>query len=134
MGKIVNISEAATLALHSLVFIAKSQHLVNAIEISGLAHFSKNHLSKVLQIMVRNNYLMSERGPRGGFKLKKPAQEISLLEIYELFDGKIYSGGCALQGIETCIFSNCVFGSLTTTFANEFENYLKNKTIADILN
>ncbi len=49
------------------------------------------YLLKILQAMVRANVLRSKRGPRGGFTLARPANEITLLEIIEAAGGPIAS-------------------------------------------
>ena len=134
MSKIIYISEAVSLALHSMALIAKSKKMINANEIADFMKFSKNHLSKVLQVLVRYDYLNSIRGPKGGFTLKKNAQEISLLEIYEIFEGKISKQNCVLHNNGVCPYASCVFGGLIGKFSREFELYLKNKTIADFIN
>lgn len=133
MSKIINISEAATLALHSMALIAGSERMLNAIDIAQRMNFSKNHLSKVLQMLVRRDYLSSIRGPKGGFRLKKQAQDISLLDIYEIFEGRIASQECYLHNKAECPLALCVFGGLTCRFSQEFENYLKNKKLSDII-
>ena len=133
MSKIVNISEAASLALHSLTLIAQSDKMINANDIAKRMSFSKNHLSKVLQVLVKYNYIHSVRGPKGGFILKKKAEEISLLEIYEIFDGKIPTQKCALHNKIECPFNTCILGNLTGQFSRDFEEYLHNKTIADLI-
>ena len=134
MSKIVNISEAVSLALHSLALIAKSEKIMNAGDIAVITRFSKNHLSKVLQVLVRNEYISSTRGPKGGFTLNKEAKKISLLEVYEIFEGKILNHYCALHTNNECPFKKCVFGSLTGQFSRDFEMYLQHNTIADLIN
>ena len=51
----------------------------------------RDHLQKILQRMVRANILRSKRGPKGGFALARPANEITLLEIIETEGGPIAS-------------------------------------------
>ncbi|MGD0711845.1 MAG: Rrf2 family transcriptional regulator [Bacteroidales bacterium] len=131
MSKIFNISEASSIAVHSLALIAKTKRQMNANEIAELTNFSKNHLEKVLQQLVKNNYIKSIRGPKGGFIINKHSKEISLLEIYELMEGSLEQSKCNIHNGE-CQFSNCVFGNFGEKFTNEFRNYLKNKTIYDI--
>lgn len=54
------------------------------------------HLLKILQQLVRAQVLSSERGPAGGFVLRKSPEEISLLEIVEAIEGPI-SGDLTLR-------------------------------------
>ncbi len=49
------------------------------------------YLLKILQQLVRAGVLRSKRGPRGGFTLAKPAEEISLLVVIESVDGPMIS-------------------------------------------
>jgi Rrf2 family protein len=56
------------------------------------------HLLKILQQLVRAQVLSSERGPAGGFVLRKPADEITLLEIVEAIEGPI-NGDLMLRNV-----------------------------------
>jgi Rrf2 family protein len=56
------------------------------------------HLLKILQQLVRAQILSSERGPAGGFILRKAASEISLLEIVEAIEGPI-NGDLLLRNV-----------------------------------
>jgi Rrf2 family protein len=64
-----------------------------------LAHelgVSEQFLRKLLHPLVHAGLLQSVRGPHGGYRLAKPAQDISLLEVVEAVAGPIrgeaYSG------------------------------------------
>ena len=121
------------MALHSLTLMARTNKMLNAHEIADMMSFSKNHLAKVMQVLVRYEYVSSIRGPKGGFFLKKKPQEISLLEIYEIFEGKLLVQNCALHSEHECPFKKCVFGGLTGKFTREFADYLKGKTLGDFV-
>lgn len=56
------------------------------------------HLLKILQQLVRAQILSSERGPAGGFILRKPAGEITLLELVEAIEGPI-NGDLLLRNV-----------------------------------
>jgi Rrf2 family protein len=131
MSKIFNISEASSIAVHSLALIAKAKKQINAVEIAAMTNFSKNHLAKILQRLVKSNYIKSVRGPKGGFVLNKDSRKITLLEIYELIEGSLEESKCNIHNGE-CQFSYCIFGNYGEKFTTEFRNYLKNKTIYDI--
>ncbi len=128
MSKIVNLSEAASIALHGMVLIAQSDKLVNVHEIAELTSSSKHHVAKVLQRLVKENYLTSLRGPRGGFQLKKSAKDITFLELYETIEGRIDLLACPM-GKPTCPFDHCLLGNVTLKMTTDFRNYLKSQTV-----
>jgi Rrf2 family protein len=132
MSKLFNISESSSMAIHSLAIIAKSKVQINAKHIAEMTNFSKNHLSKVLQRLVKYNYIKSERGPKGGFILGKKSKEITLLEIYEIMEGTLAPEKCNIHNGK-CPFKSCILGGMAEKFTNEFRLYLKNKTISDVI-
>jgi Rrf2 family protein len=131
LSKVVHISEAASIAIHSLAIIASSPRKMNAKQIAQLTGSSLNHLSKVMQLLVKSEYLTSNRGPSGGFELNKPAKEITLLEIYEYIEGAIECQYCGIPD-DKCPFVRCVFGSKAQLFSEEFKTYMKNTRISDL--
>ncbi|MEQ1945842.1 MAG: Rrf2 family transcriptional regulator [Bryobacteraceae bacterium] len=54
-----------------------------AIESDIPGHF----LAKILQDLARDGFLKSSKGPRGGFRLAIPADEITMLRVVEAMDG-----------------------------------------------
>lgn len=131
MSKLVHISEAASLAIHSLALIASSTVRLNAKKISEILHVSQNHLAKILQVLAKNEYLESNRGPGGGFTLKKKADQISMLEIYQLIEGNVECQFCGITE-NNCPFITCIFGGKPDKLTNEFVEYLTNTKISDI--
>ena len=128
MSKVLNISEAATIAIHSMGLIARSDKLVSTQEIADTTGFSKNHISKILQQLVKNGYLVSTRGPKGGFILSEKAKEKSLLDIFNLIEGELEDNTCKMH-CENCPFSSCIFGGLEKKFTNEFKSYLMGRKV-----
>lgn len=132
MAKIVNISEAASLAVHSMAMIANSNEILNVNQIADHMRSSRNHLAKVMQVLVKNNYLNSSRGPTGGFTLKVDPTQVNLLQIYELMDGTFQQHHCGIEEGK-CPFETCVFGSMLNKFSTEFVEYLRNKKLSDVI-
>lgn len=52
---------------------------------------------KIMQDLNKRNVVSSKRGPRGGFKLARPATEITLLEVIEATGGPIAHTGDLTQ-------------------------------------
>ena len=99
MSKIFSLSEAGSIAIHSMVLIASSDTKLNVVKISERTGSSKHHVAKVLQRLVKDNFLTSNRGPHGGFELKRPAEEINLLEVYESIEGKVEITTCPMDNL-----------------------------------
>ncbi len=128
MSNLINISEAASLALHGLVLIAKNQpSRINVKVLAEELNASQTHLAKVFQNLSRAGLVRSLRGPAGGFELDKPAEEITFLEIYEIIDGKIALGDCPL-GKNHCVFQSCIFDNELNRISTDiYETFRKMK-------
>jgi len=61
----------------------------------------KAYLAKILHLLARARLILAKRGYRGGFRLAREAEQISLLDIVESVDGASWIGGCLL-GLEEC--------------------------------
>lgn len=132
MSKIVSLSEAASIALHGLILIAREKEGLNVIQIADRTNTSKHHVAKVMQRLVKAGYLYSQRGPNGGFSLKKKPEEINFLDIYETIEGKIEIGSCPMDK-NICPFDKCIMNNVTNKMTTEFRNYLKDQTIDQYL-
>jgi len=132
MAKLVHFSEAASLALHSMVIIARSKVHVNVNALAEEMGSSRNHLAKVLQQLVKFNYLRSVRGPNGGFILSKLPSEITILNIYEAIEGKIDTPECPLDR-PICPFDMCLMGGLIKEVTLKFKDYFQGLTLQNYI-
>ena len=132
MARVIQISEAASLAVHSMVLIASSKTQINVNKIAELTGASRNHLAKVMQRLVKDGMVKSTRGPAGGFVLKKKPEKITLLDIYESIEGPVDLAGCPLDR-PICAFGKCLMGGIIKDLTREFMKYFKSNTLADFL-
>jgi Rrf2 family protein len=132
MAKIFSMSEAASIAIHSMVLIARNENGINAVKIADYTGFSKNHISKVAQRLVKNDLLKSVRGPAGGFSLKKLPADITLLDIYQSIEGPLEISDCPLAN-EVCNFDKCLMGNVVNKMTLEFKRFLKEQTLKKYL-
>ncbi len=133
MAKIVHLSEAASLAIHSMVLIAKSDSHINVNILAQEMGASRNHLAKVLQQLVKFNYLRSVRGPSGGFVLNVKPSEITILDVYEAIEGRIETPDCPLDR-QICPFDKCLMGGMVKSVTNQFKDYFKDQTLEKFIN
>jgi Rrf2 family protein len=132
MSRIIALSEAASIAIHSLVLIARSDEMMNVVKISEATGSSKHHVAKVLQRLVKDGYLTSSRGPSGGFIMRKAPGDITLLHIYEAIEGKIEITDCPMEH-PVCPFDKCIMGNIVKKLTSEFRDHLTNQTLEEFL-
>ena len=129
MSGIINMSEAAILALHSMALIAKKKNTaLNIKEIAKELNASENHLSKVMQRLAKSGLVNSRRGPKGGFLLSRENSEITLLDVYEAIEGKFIIHKCMLNKSK-CTYSKCILNDLNYVFSVQFKDYLENNNL-----
>ena len=131
MQSVLKISDAASIALHAMTYIAfHSEEPASTKDIATSFGVSVNHLSKVLQRLVKAGLLTSIKGPLGGFELTKKCEDITFLEIYEAIDGKINSG-CCLFGKQVCNCDECIMGDFLNKTNKSVKEFFSNKKLSD---
>ncbi len=129
MSCLVRVSEAASLAVHTAAFLGRRETaLTTTREIAQALRASEAHLAKVLQRLVRAGLVTSERGPRGGFKLARPADTMTLLEVYEAIEGTLAPSDCLLESF-SCR-GKCIMGDLIRSVNSLVSARLAETTVA----
>ena len=134
MSEILRFSDAASLAFHAMAYLARTpdeRHTVG--HIAGLLHCSEAHLSKVMQRLHRAGLVVSTRGPRGGYRLERPAKAITLLDVYEVVDGPLDGAECLFE-TPVCQAGRCVLGDLLERVNRQINDYLSQTTLSDLSN
>ncbi len=86
----MRISRSTGYALLAVGYIAQNQPkegIILSQSISKRYNIPLEYLLKILQQLVRANFLLSKRGPRGGFTLARPVKKITMLQIIEAVEG-----------------------------------------------
>jgi Rrf2 family protein len=131
-GGVVQISQAASIALHGMGILARHERRISVRELSEMISVSEPHAAKVFQRLTRAGLVNSLRGPSGGVELAVPASKITLYEIYEAIEGKPSSDYCLINK-KHCPFGSCIFGGMLTRINEEFIKYLSSRTLADLV-
>lgn len=98
------------------------------------------YLAKQLQSLVKGGVLTATTGPRGGFRLARPASEITLLRIVEAVDGasspyecrEIRQQGRGALEPEQCR-DMCILAAKMAEAHDAWRHSLEAVTLADIL-
>lgn len=128
------ISGTTQYALRAVLFVAEhgADEPVRVDAIAAALNVPRNYLSKTLHALARAGVLRSGRGPRGGFQLAGPPDEISLARVAAPFDN-LGSRACLL-GRAACGWKNpCSVHSHWEEVSNALQSFFRDTTIADLL-
>jgi Rrf2 family protein len=90
-------NKSTRLALYATLEMAKAgKDLVTASEIATRFGMSQHHLAKVLQQLVRAGIARAEMGTTGGYRLARSPRDLTVLEIVEVFEGRLAPDKCVL--------------------------------------
>src|SRR5438270_4771663 len=87
----MKLTRASSYALHAVVFMAaqKDDRPIASHLIAQARGIPERFLLKVLKPLVSAQVLHSIKGPNGGYRLARAANEITMLDVLEAVDGPI---------------------------------------------
>ena len=131
MSGVVKFSEAASLALHTMSYLAvESDRLVSVREVAEALGVSENHLAKVMQRLTRAGLAASTRGPKGGFVLTREARDVTMLEVYEAIEGPLEVHHC-LFPTARCT-GDCILGDVVGQANRLVRDHLSRTHLSDL--
>jgi Rrf2 family protein len=131
MATVLKISDAASLALHTMVLLAdRRERPLTTKEIASTFKVSEAHLAKVLQRLARAGLVLSAPGPHGGFRLSNAAERTTLLQVYEAIEGPMRTTHCLL-GVPVCGAKKCILGPLVRSLIAQVREYFSGTRLSD---
>ncbi|MBC1820039.1 Rrf2 family transcriptional regulator [Listeria welshimeri] len=126
-------SKATNYALHTMVYLANlsAEKSVGVKELASKQNVSPTYLSKVLTMLVKADFVESITGVNGGYKLAKPATNISFLDVIQAIEGKMAFFHCDPKNHAESK-PHCLIGEVMGNAEQEMENYLSKQTIGSI--
>jgi Rrf2 family protein len=103
----MNVGRRVDYALRALCYLAAlPDRVVTRSEIQKKQDVPLPFLSKILRGLVEAGLLASVPGARGGFRLGRPAEAISVREVYECVEGGLSLIDCVEQRESFCRFAS----------------------------
>ncbi len=129
------ISKTAEYALRALLHLAReeSDQPLRSSQIAEALGVPSNYLSKILHSLARDGILISERGPRGGFRLARPAEELSLAEVLGPFDAHTTRRYCLLGRPECSDETACPVHERWKDVSEPVARFFQDTTLGDLL-
>jgi Rrf2 family protein len=107
-SSIMNVGRRVDYAVRALCYVAAQPpgRYVPRREIQLRQNIPAPFLSKILRDLVHAGLLLSVPGARGGFRLGKPAEAITLREVYESLEGPLNLIDCVTEQDDACCFAS----------------------------
>lgn len=130
----MKVTRASDYAIRSLIHIAKKPEgtVFMRSELSKLCDIPDSFLGKILQNLAKAEILSSERGKKGGFKLNKPASDITVFDIIRSIEGELSLNGCIFDDSFCSIVNTCSAHKMWEDVQNTLLNKLKSYSLSKL--
>ncbi len=131
----MNVGRRVDYAVRALSYLAgqPAGKIVSRSDIEKSQDIPSFYLSKIMKDLVAGGLVHSHIGSKGGFSLAKPAQGISIKDIYETVERPLVLMECLEKGVEYCSFcAVCSQKSIWQEARDVLANFLAGVTISTI--
>ena len=123
-------------AIRCGLYLAAKDSSINALELSEAMCIPHNYVQQILRRLRIAELVDSSQGRGGGYRLAKDPEEISLMDIMELFEKTMRINRC-LEDDHFCSWNGTLKGCPVNAYykglQKNIEGYLRGTSIADIL-
>lgn len=107
--------------------------LLSAQQVADECHLELPTVSKVLKLLSKASLLNSVRGARGGYRLERPATDITVTDVICAIEGPIGVTECSIEPGSCSHESVCQLRGNWHVIDREIHRLLDNLSIADML-
>jgi len=101
-------------------------------DISERQGISLSYLEQLFSRLRKQGLVSSTRGPGGGYRLSRPAEEITVLDVISSVDEKVDSTAC--KGKANCHdHEQCLSHELWQSLSEQIQSYLSNITLGQVV-
>ena len=127
-------SRSAEYAIRAFIFLATVPEGKYAMvkQIAEQCDIPAHFLAKILQQMARKGFLRSSKGPTGGYCLRMPPDEISMLQLVDTIDGLTDYERCPGGMTECNDSAPCGMHDTWKALRSRIMEYLEHTSIEDL--
>jgi Rrf2 family transcriptional regulator, iron-sulfur cluster assembly transcription factor len=121
-------------AIQAVLYMAKqsSNRMISIKELSTKLGIPYHYLAKILQDLSRKGLLHSHKGRTGGFLLKVPIKDITLIRVIDAVDGLSIRNTCVM-GFGECSSENpCALHPDWVRLRTGLFHVLENKSVVEL--
>lgn len=126
------LSTTAKYAIRALVELARmaEDERVLGHDLAARAGLPANYLSKILAALGKAGLTQATRGSGGGYRLRRPPHEVTLLRVVEILEGSQLESECLLRPGRACSPEDeCAAHREWTRLREHYLDYLGETTI-----
>src|SRR5690606_24590391 len=131
MLRVSRLTDYATVVL--TVLAARPDAVLSSAELAELAGLEVPTVSKLLKPLAQAGLVEGFRGVRGGYRLARPAADISLVEIVEAMEGPLAMTECSLDHGECGISQQCAVRANWRRISDVVADALRSVSLAQML-
>jgi Rrf2 family protein len=134
-SSLMNAGRRVDYAVRALSYLAGQPpgKVISRAEIEKKQDIPSHYLSKIMKDLVAGGLVHSHIGSKGGFSIARPAETISIKEVYDTVERPIVLMECLEKGDQYCPYcSVCTQISVWDRAQSLLANYLTSVTIRNI--
>ncbi len=130
----LRLSKLADYATVILSYMANETHMLHtAIEIADFTGIALPTVSKILKLLAQANVLSSARGAKGGYRLARTPDKISVAAVIRAMDGPIAITECSISEQHCEQAGGCKIRANWSLINKTINNALEAVTLADMV-
>lgn len=130
----IRLSLATDYALRTLLILAaRPDEQISTREVAEFYGISADHVSKVVQQLAHAGMVRAGRGRGGGLRLGRPADQISIGEVVELFEGPVTLLDCVSSSGVCVIQPGCRLRTVLKRAGDRLAEDLRGVTLAELV-
>lgn len=132
---IMQVSRKIDYALRAVIHLANEDTTARACSVAEIAareRIPRQFLEKIVQELIHKGLVRSRRGPRGGYVLARPAEEVSFRDVIEAVEGPISLNACVGDHAECFMLGTCGMERIWREGQRRVLDLFEKTTIADV--
>lgn len=131
----MRLTTRTNLAMRTLMFCAVNPgRTVRKHEVAEACNASENHLAQVIHLLAQKKFLRTVRGRSGGLTLGRPAEKITVGEVFREFESVLPFTECSAGGENSCpLVGACRLKCVIDDALKAFYGQLDRVSVADLV-
>jgi Rrf2 family protein len=131
---VLQIPRRVEYALSAVLSLSRASELewLSFKDIAASNEIPRDYLAKILRSLVDAGIVDSKRGANGGYKLARPAHDVTFLEVIEAADSPVAVNHCTEQGSGSCKQPECAMAVVWQRAEDAMRTVFAATTLGDV--